>query len=227
MPSRFRRTLAFLGLGLVLLLPAAARADEPFYKVIPYVRLLDKYGAYEPLIDLVLEQVLAAQKTEAVVRVALGSPQLSARLEVFKFTGTIEAEGGDSCWLGDNRIKVRVPVEIRYEIDLGRLRAKDLRYDPNRNVLELTMPRVTLAKVVPDYDAMEVLEKANPTFRSRASWYELKESVLAQQVRPSAEKLGQEHIAEAQLVGRGVLSELFGKLYAPAQQFKGIAIVVK
>lgn len=166
MKSIICRAMACLGLGLALLVPAPIRADEPFYKAIPYVRLLEKYGFYEPFIDLALEPVLAAAKTQTVVKIALGVPQSSARLEVYKFSGSIHAEGGDTCWLGNNRVKLTVPVDFRYEIDLGQLKPKDLHYDPARNVLEVKLPPVTLAKVLPDYAGMEVVEKINPTFRS-------------------------------------------------------------
>jgi hypothetical protein len=146
---------------------------------------------------------------------------------VYKFSGTIHAEGGDTSWLGNNRVKLRVPVDFRYEIDLGQLKAKDLRYDPARNVLEVKLPPVTLAKVLPDYAGTEVLDKANPAFRSRASWYELKEAILAEQVRPNAESLGQEKLSEAGLVARGVAQELFSRLYGPVREFKGLVVVVK
>jgi Protein of unknown function (DUF4230) len=221
------RYLAGLGLVLALFVPGPARAGEPLHRAIPYVKLLEKYGAYEPLLDFILEPVLAAVKTETVMKFALGVPQASARLEVYKFSGSIQAEAGDSCWLGNNRVKMRVPVAFRYEIDLAQLKAKDVSYDTARNILELKLPPVTLAKVVPDYGELEVLEKANPTMRSRASWYELKEAVLAEQVRPHAEALGQEKLSEANLVGRGVVQELFSKLYAPVREFKGMVIVVK
>jgi hypothetical protein len=228
MKSLLGRTLACLGLGLALLLmPAAGRADEPITQFLPYLKLLQKHGAYEPFIDLVLEQVLAAQKTETVVKIALGVPQTSARLEVFKFSGTIDVEGGDRCWLGNNRVKMRVPVDFRYEIDLSQLKTRDLTYDPSRNVLEIKLPPVAMANVVPDYTSLELVEKVNPTFRSRASWYELKEAILAEQVKSHAEQLGEQKLSEANLVARGVMHDLFGKLYAPAKQLKGIAIVVK
>jgi hypothetical protein len=220
------RASAFVGLVLVLL-PAPARAQESITKAIPYVRLLEKYAAYEPLLDLVLEPMLTAQKTDTVVKVALGAPQAGARLEVFKFSGTIDVEGGDRCWLGNNWVKMRIPVDFRYEVDLKQLKPADFQYDAKRNVLEVKLPAVTMAKVVPDYAGLEVVEKFNPTFRSRASWYELKESILSEQVRPAAELLGQDKLGEASLVGRGVVQELLGNLYAPAKELKGIVIVVK
>jgi hypothetical protein len=120
-----------------------------------------------------------------------------------------------------------VPVDFRYEIDLNQLKSKDLAYDPSRNILEVKLPPVTLAKVVPDYANLEVVEKANPRFRSRAGWYELKEWVLNEQVGPNAEQLGQEKLSEARLVARGVVQELFGRLYAPVKDYKGIVVVVK
>jgi hypothetical protein len=228
MKSLLGRTAACLGLGLALLLmPAAGRADESLTRAIPYLKLLEKYGAYEPIVDLLLEHALAVEKKETVVKIALGVPEASARLEVFKFSGTIDLEGGDTCWLGSNRVKLRVPVDYRYEIDLGQLKPRDVNYDPSRNVLEVKLPPVTMAKVVPDYASLEVVEKVNPTFRSRASWYELKEWVLSEQVKSHAEELGEQKLSEANLVARSVVHGLFTKLYAPTKQLKGIAIVVK
>jgi hypothetical protein len=222
------RAAAGLGLAVVLILPAPARAgDDPLSSVLPYFKLLQKHGTYEVLIDLVLEQALAAQKTEAVVKIALGVPQASARLEVYKFSGTIAADGGDTCWLGNNYVKLRIPVDFRYEIDLSQLKTKDVAYDPARNVLEIKMPPVALAKVVPDYGSLEIVEKINPRFRSRAGWYELKDAVLSEQVVPYAERLGEEKLSEANLVARGVVQDLLGKLYAPVREYKGMVIVVK
>jgi hypothetical protein len=214
--------------GLAFVLPGRATATEPWQKSIPYLRLLEKYGAYEPLLDLMLEPVVAAERTKTVIKVALETPQARAKLEVYRFDGRLTVEGGDSSYLGDNWVKMQIPVEFRYEIDLALLKSSDVQYDAARNVLEVRLPPVRMAKVNADYTAVEVLEKHNPFLRSRAGWYELKEDILYKQVRPGAESLGEEKLSEANLVARGVAHDLFRRLYAPVKGAgKDLVIVVK
>lgn len=220
--------LAALLLGAALVVPGRAAADEPWHKSVPYLRLLEKYGAYEPLVDFALEPLVAVGKSQAVMKVVLEAPQARARLEVLKFDGRVVVEGGDSSYLGDNFVKMQLPVEFRYEIDLAQLKASDCQYDPARHVLEVKMPPVRMAKLNADYSSVEVLEKRNPWLRSRAGWYELKEDVLHKQVRPLAEAVGEEKLSEANLVARGVVHDLLARLSAPvAGKGKALVIVVK
>jgi len=217
-----------LFLGLACFLPTRAMANEPWHKSVPYLRLLDKYGAYEPFVDFAVEQLAAVERTQTVMKIVMETPQARARLEVYKFDGRIIVEGGDSSYLGDNWVKMQIPVEFRYEIDLAQLKAKDVQYDATRNLLEVHLPPVRMAKLNADYTSLEVLEKRNPWLRSRAGWYELKEDILYKQVRPGAEALGEEKLSEANLVARGVVQDLLRKLYTPVKGAgKELVIVVK
>jgi len=217
---------AFLFLAVVLVVPGRAAATEPWHKSVPYLRLLEKYGAYEPLVDFLVEPLVAVEKSNAVMKVVLEQPQARARLEVYKFDGRVIVEGNDSSYLGDNYVRMQLPVEFRYEIDLAQLKASDLAYDPARNVLEVKLPPVRMAKLNADYSSVEVLEKRNPWLRSKAGWYELKEDILYKQARPLAATLGEEKLSEANLVARGVVNDLFARMYAPLNKDKGKALVI-
>ncbi len=162
--------------------------------------------------DLVLEPILSAEQTPAVTKVVLGVPQASAKLEVLKFTGSVSVEGGDRSMLGNNWVKLRIPVEFRYEVDLAELKKEDIRYLGTRNLLKVRLPMVRLARVVPDHEGLEIVEKTNPFFRSRASWYVTKDRILREYLRPSAQVIGQEKLAEAQLMARTVVQDFLRRV---------------
>jgi hypothetical protein len=201
-----------------------ALVGDNWWQKIPFVRLLHKYDFYEPFVDLLLEPVLGAEPTPPVTKVDIGVPQAGAKLEVLKFTGSVTVEGGDSSMLGNNWVKVRIPVEFRYEVDLTQLKQEDIRYLAQRNLLKVKLPTVRMARVVPDHEGLEVVEKQNPFFRSRASWYSMKERVMKDYLRPNAELLGQEKMAEAQLMARTVVHDFLRRV---CTQVRDVEIVVE
>lgn len=228
------KRLSLCGLTLVGLLAfvPVLRADErprlpspvQVLKTVPFVRLLWKYEVYEPFLELAVEHVALPTPTPPVVKIVTGVPQASARLEVLKFVGSVIVEGGDTSYLGDNWVKMRIPVEFRYEVDLSQLKREHVQYLQQRNILKVKLPPVRMARVLPDYENLEVLEKTNPTFRSRAGWYEMKEQLLKESLRPNAEEIGQARLSEANLMARTVVHDFLRRICTPIQN---VEIVVE
>lgn len=134
---------------------------------------------------------------------------------MFRIDGEVTVEGSDANVLGNNRIRVRVPCTFRYEADLGRLRAADVRYDPGRRVLTVRMPPVELADPVPDWEGLQTLERVNPALRSGKSLGKLRDRVLAEQLKPVARAKGEAGAEAARAAGKTVLREYLQKVYAP------------
>lgn len=227
-----RLSLCSLTLVGLLAIAPALRADEAsklpsaeqVLKTVPFVRLLWKYEVYEPFLELAVEHVAVPTPLPTVVKIVTGVPQAGAKLEVLKFTGSVYVEGGDSSYFGDNWVKMRIPVEFRYEVDLSQLKREHVQFLQQRNVLKVKLPPVRMARVLPDHEGLEVLEKINPMFRSRAGWYEMKERVLREELRTSAEAVGRERLSEANLMARTVVHDFLRRICTP---IRNVEIVVE
>src|SRR5262249_20616345 len=142
------------------------------------------FSLFESLRDLV-EDITTKQKPTSV-QTFLGIMHASAKLEVMTTSGSFIVDGQDESIWGDNRIRLLVPCRFRYIVDLKKIKESDIRLDQNRRVLMVRMPPVLLDEPVPDREEMQTLESRNPLLRSSRSLYELRDRVLAEQLKPRA-----------------------------------------
>jgi len=162
----------------------------------------------------VVEELTTKQRLPTV-KTFLGMAQSSAKLEVMKSDGQIIMEGEDEGLLGNNRVKIMVPCKFRYQIDLNELRAGDVQFDPSRMIVTVRMPPVRLDDPSPDRESMEILEQVNPTFRSSGSLQDLRDRVLAEQLKPRARTKGEESADLARNAGKAMLQKFLQQVYTP------------
>jgi len=160
----------------------------------------------------IIEGVTTTRKPTAT-DVVLGLTRTSARLEVMTSEGQIFLEGSDESVLGDNSFKLMIPCKFRYVVDLKKLKKQDIRVDLNRRVITVRMPAAELDEPTPDRERMQILQETNPFFRSRASFMELRDSVLAEKLKPRARERGEEDVYSATNAGRAELQKFLQHLY--------------
>lgn len=160
----------------------------------------------------------ATSQNPVSVSTVLGLAQAGTRIEVMTCESQIILEGSDECFFGNNSIKLMVPCKLRYVIDSRKLNQADIRIDQGRSLIIVKMPTVELDEPIPDREAMTILQERNPLFRSRASFLELRDRVLAEHLKSSARERGQQGLSSATTAGRSQLQTLLQRLYSPLAQ---------
>lgn len=175
-------------------------------------RVLRAVDGPELFLEIFIEHVFAAQPGPVEVKSLLDVPQARVKLTVLECTGQVEVAGSDTSFWGNNRVRVRVPCEHRFEIDLQYLQPADMKYDAKRRLLEIKLPAPIAVRPNLDTTRLEIVEKVNPWFRSRASWLELKDRITGEPLRLEAEAASQALQAEATLKARPMVRDVFQRL---------------
>src|SRR5262249_54008815 len=136
-------------------------------------------------------------------------------LHVYKGRVEVTVEGSSANWRGTVSVRLDMPAEVSYAIDLAAIEPKHLRWDKGRKLLKVTLLPPKLAAVSPLLDEMEVTARFG---RARTSWTDggvardVERRLLKEDYRPAAREAAAEKLSEAKKAGCVVMREFLVKV---------------
>jgi len=155
-----------------------------------------------------------ADDGRAVTRIVRATFARASSLKVGSLSGSVQATASDTRLAGvltSDRV-IKAPFAVDYFVDVSRLRADNLRYDPATRTLIVDAPDVTVGQVNVD-EARRTLSETRGLFVTRAAMDKLQQRVsAAAQTSAQSEAQKPERLAQARDNARRALA---GLLAAP------------
>ena len=140
------------------------------------------------------------------------------RLEVAELSGIVQATASDIRgfgWLRSDQL-VKMPYSVGYFVDLSKIGAGDLTWDPDARTLVVDAPDVTVAKANTD-EGRRSLVKTTGLFVTRAAGEALsRRTSLRAEAVASKEAHSPERLAQAREHARRAIAEVMAKPLAAA-----------
>lgn len=111
-----------------------------------------------PPIQRPVVEVLGSESTDVqsrAIRIVRGATTMQMKLQIAtKRVDVVGVERSDSNWWGTVKVKVEVPCDVTYTIDLEKLREQDVTWDSSRQRVVVRMPEVKIEAVAPTLGEM-------------------------------------------------------------------------
>lgn len=177
------------------------------------------------LVD-VLDTVTRSQTAEATAKLRGVVPQL--KLSVYSAEIDVTVEGTDRIWRGTNTVKLSMPAEIQFTLDLEDLKPEHIKWDKARKIFKVKLPKVKIGAVAPRLEdqKIEVSESVfRPTWFRGGNATELVQQLTREHYRPRAVELAEKRMEDAQRAARDQVRDLLRRLWLDKDS--GIEIVVE
>ncbi|MGL4553867.1 MAG: DUF4230 domain-containing protein [Gemmataceae bacterium] len=209
-----RRTL--LVVALLSAPPAApARAAEPPGLSLESVLKVAKNVPVTLLID-VLDEVTRRETVESKAKLRGLLPHL--KLRVHSASVDVTVEGEEVIWRGTTTVKLSMPADVEYTLDLDELRAGNLKWDKGRKLLKVKLPDVKVGAVVPRLEDEKVETRSG---WARPSWFRggraggLEARLRSEHFRPAAVREAEKRMDDARRSARDQVRDLLRRLWLP------------
>ena len=208
-------TLALL-LTLLAVLPAAA--------VIP----LEMLGIPSPGDVVKLIDTLTKKDSSTDVKVKLGDTVSQGKLLVARTRVNVAMERSSRNWRGRVVVHMSVPTHVSYSVNLAAIRPEDVRADPARRLLIVTMPAPQVEDVTPllsELKSEATFQRARFRRLDADASREIQNALLREDYQARAAKEARDHIREVRERARLALQELLEALLRPS--FPDIHVLVE
>ncbi|MFL5340659.1 MAG: DUF4230 domain-containing protein [Gemmataceae bacterium] len=136
-----------LSLTLILALAGNSFADGklPLVKALPYVQ------AIHQVLD-----TLTTRESPSVVQAKKIAAETPSEWVVYRVTANVWVERHTSNYLGEAGVKISIPCQIEFGLDLAMLTPEHYRFDKARRLLVVDLPPVRLREPAPNLAEMKV-----------------------------------------------------------------------
>jgi len=202
-----------LAAGLVCIVPGRRAGAQ---SVLPALgKLAEKAPAVLELLDELTKREQPA-KVKTLLKGALGEEKLvvwTTRLDV-------QASRTEGNWRGSVTVTMNVPARVSYHVDLSKLQASHLKYEPGKRILRVKMPPVDLGEVSA---VLRDLETSNKYSGMRFSFSDgrvasrLQSSLIREDFDPQARELARGQESAARDAARTVLQRFLQRTFTAAR----------
>lgn len=199
----------------LMLIPAPARAEKP--SLLDLAQILKLAGKVSPTeVIAFLEGLTARDRTKVEARLRKLVPQMQLRVHTARVDVVVRAE--QLIWRGITTLKLTLPADVEYVLDLKAMQPADLTWDRASRRLTVRLPAVRVGLIAPCLEE-ERLERISPLFRPK--WFEggdltkLERKLRREDWRPKAREVAESRLDDARKAARAQVKELLKKLLLP------------
>jgi hypothetical protein len=194
---------------------APARAAEVPGLTLESVIKAAKHVPITLLID-VLDEVTRRETVEARARLRGLIPQLKLRVHSASIDVTVEGE--EVIWRGTTTVKLSMPADVEFILDLEELKAEHVKWDKGRRLLKVKLPPVKVGSVVPRLEDERVEVTSG---WARPSWFRggraagLEGKLRREVYNPAALNEAEKRLDDARRSARDQVRDLLRRLWLP------------
>lgn len=212
--------LTFVALVVVTVAPLQAKP-----KKVPLPRSVPVLSTAKDAVD-VLDAL--TKKRFSDVKVKLRGTIGTTKLVVAKNVLDVCVSEEENNWRGTVEVKVEMPAEITYSIDLDKIDWKSLRYDQKTRILRVKAPKVNIESVSGRLEDLEV----TATFGgATSSWIDsdiaaaLERQALRTNWKPKARERAKAQLSTINSAAKQQLQEFVQKLFYASKT--GVTVIVE
>jgi hypothetical protein len=202
--------LATVALAWIMLL-----GISPLRAILP----LEVFGIPSPTDVVKVIDTLTCKESSTNMEVKLGDSIGQGKLLVARTHVVVSMERSSRNWRGNVQVRMTVPSDISYSVNLAAIRAEHIRVEARQRLLIVTMPDPEVEDVTPQLSAL----KAEDTFkRARFRRWDgdaargLQNTMLKEDFQVRARKEAEAHLSEVREQGRAALQEMLQTLLRPS-----------
>jgi hypothetical protein len=216
-----RRTALVFALGILLgPAPILHAYVGPLDLIVP--------GLPSPTDVVKLLDLLTQKDSSTSMDVKVGTTVHQGKLLVARTRVDVAMERSSRNWRGRVVVKLSVPSDISYSVDLSKIRAEHIRLDADRRQLVVAMPTPEVEAVTPLLSAVRIddsFRRARFKRFDRDTSRELQNVMLREDYQARARQSGVAQVPQVREQGKSALQAFLQKLLGGA--FPGIAVVVE
>lgn len=167
------------------------------------------------VLDL-LDEITRRESAESRARLRGLLPQL--KLRVHSASLDVSVERKETIWRGTTTVKLTMPADVEYLVDLDEWRADHVKWDKARRLLKIRLPEVKIGSVVPRFEEEKVETISDWT---RPSWYRggraatLESKLRQEDYRPAATREAEKRLDDARRSARDQVRDLLRRFWLP------------
>jgi len=172
--------------------------------------------------------VLTKKDSSTTTDVKMGDTTSQRKLLVARTRVDVALERTSRNWRGRVVVKLTVPSDISYSVDLTKIRPEQIRLDATKRQLIVTMPTPEVEDVTPLLSSVKI---DNTFRRARFKLFDtdisrqLQNVMLREDYLARARKSGEAHLLEVRAQGKQALRTFLQKLIG--HNFPGVTVVVE
>jgi hypothetical protein len=172
--------------------------------------------------------VLTQKDSATSVDIQLGATVNQGKLLVARTHVNVVMERSSRNWRGPVVVRMVVPSDVSYSVDLGRIRPENIRLDAKKGQLIVTMPTPEVEAVTPQLNAIQI---DNTYRRARFKMFDadkvrqLQNVMLQEDYQARARQTGADALPQVREQGKWVLQGVLQRLLG--RSFRGVTVVVE
>jgi hypothetical protein len=201
---------------------------------------LGELAAYVGPLDLVMPglpgptdvikvlDLLTKSDSSTSVDVKMGDTTNQGKLLVARTRFDVAMERSSRNWRGRVVVRMSVPSDVSYSVDLASIKPEHIRLDAARRRLHIAMPQPRVEDVTPLLQSIKIDNAFNRARFRRLDTdvsQELQNAMLREDYQAKARQSAEARLPQVREQGKGVLQEFLQKLLGGT--FQGIAVVVE
>jgi hypothetical protein len=171
---------------------------------------------------------LTRKDSSTSMDVKVGSTIGHRKLLIARTSVEVALERSSRNWRGPVVVRLNVPSDVSYSIDLAKIQAEHLHLDEQKRQLTVTMPPLTVEDVTPRLPSVTIdnaYKRARFKFIDTGVSRELQNVMLREDYQAKARKAGEDQLPKIREEARAALQEFLQKLLAGP--YPGLEVVVE